>query len=63
MRGPEFRALRLRYRWSVRGAARTLGVTPSTIQRWEQGATIPSEIADRLRVWLTADEVLEQYAW
>jgi DNA-binding transcriptional regulator YiaG len=49
MRSEEFRQLRMAAGWSVRGAANELGVTPSTIQRWEAGATIPSEAADQVR--------------
>src|SRR5207248_11149936 len=30
-------------------AAKQLGVTPSSIQRWEAGASIPSEVAERMR--------------
>jgi transcriptional regulator with XRE-family HTH domain len=49
MTGEEFRAHRVQAQLSVRSAATNLGVAPSTIQRWEGGAPIPSEAADKMR--------------
>jgi transcriptional regulator with XRE-family HTH domain len=50
MNGDEFRALRAAAGLSVRGAAKRLGVSPSTIQRWQMGqVVIPSDCADRMR--------------
>lgn len=43
MSGDEFRAARLAAGLSYRNAARRLGVSPSTIYRWEQDGT-PSDI-------------------
>ena len=34
----QFRAARAALRWSQAGTAKHLGVDPSTVQRWEQGA-------------------------
>jgi transcriptional regulator with XRE-family HTH domain len=49
--GPEFREARHDCGLSVRGAASRLGVSASTIQRWEGGAAvIPSDAADRIRL-------------
>ena len=47
MIGDLLRALRLRKRWSIEDVARTLGVTPRTVRRWENSeSVIPEERFD-----------------
>lgn len=49
MDSQQFRTLRVAAGLSVRAAARRLSVAPSTVQRWEDGARIPSEAATKIR--------------
>src|SRR6266540_996748 len=58
MNAEEFRALRAAAGFSVRRAAGWLGVAPSSIQRWEGGATNPSDVADRIRGLVALSETL-----
>lgn len=55
MTGDEFRDLLLTAGLSVRGAARTFEVAPSTIADWQRnGDRIPATVADRLRLMAAA---------
>jgi len=53
MEPEEIKAIRKRFRWSQERLARELGLSYSTISRWERGQSTPSPAAERLLSELT----------
>lgn len=53
MEPEEIKHIRKRFRWSQERLARELGLSYSTISRWERGQATPSPAADRLLSELT----------